>query len=98
TKFRKLLAGACATLLLLAALAFIVPKETLMAQSPALAPPQKTALTPAQMNDSMLKLQSELLAKYGEGQKARIRAGLHHVAGRWRSRSLRIVRARKLCR
>ncbi len=64
----------------------IVLQETSMAQSTALAPPQKSAptLTPAQINDSMLKLQSELLAKYGEGQKARIRTGLHQVVEFWR--------------
>ncbi len=64
----------------------IVAQETLMAQPPILAPPQKAPpeLTPAQMNDSMLKLQSELLAKYGEGQKGRIRTGLHQVVEFWR--------------
>lgn len=63
-----------------------VPKEMLMAQSTALASSQKPAstLTPAQMNDSMLKLQSELLATYGEGQKGRIRTGLHQVVEFWR--------------
>ena len=83
TKFRKLFLRALTVLAFLGALIF--PKETGMAQSSALAPPQKTALTPAQMNDSMLKLQSELLAKYGEGQKARIRTGLHQVVEFWRA-------------
>ena len=57
-----------------------------MAQSSVIVSPQKSAetLTPAQMNDSMLKLQSELLAKYGEAQKARIRTGLHQVVEFWR--------------
>jgi len=36
------------------------------------------------MNESMMKLQSELLARYGEGQKARIRTGLHQVVEFWR--------------
>jgi len=54
-----------------------------MAQSSA---PQKSAesLTPAQMNESMLKLQTELLGKYGEAQKPRIRTGLHQVVEFWR--------------
>jgi hypothetical protein len=57
-----------------------------MAQSSAPAASQKPAepLTPKQMNDSMLKLQTELVAKYGEGQKARIRTGLHQVVEFWR--------------
>jgi hypothetical protein len=63
-----------------------LPRETVMAQSSVIAPQQKPSetLTPAQMNDSMLKLQSELVAKYGEGQKARIRTGLHQVVEFWR--------------
>ena len=52
-----------------------------MAQSSAPAASQKPAetLTPKQMNEAMLKLQSELLAKYGEAQKSRIRTGLHKL-------------------
>jgi hypothetical protein len=83
TRFRKFFPGVRMALVFLMAL---ISKETGMAQSSALAPPQKTAptLTPAQLNDSMLRLQSELLAKYGEGQKARIRTGLHQVVEFWR--------------
>ncbi|MGC2197305.1 MAG: hypothetical protein WA628_21700 [Terriglobales bacterium] len=74
-----LLAGCAAALALL-------PQETVMAQSSVITSPQKSAetLTPAQMNDSMLKLQSELLAKYGEAQRPRIRTGLHQVVEFWR--------------
>ncbi len=74
-----LLAGSAAALALL-------PQETVMAQSSVITSPQKSAetLTPAQMNDSMLKLQSELLAKYGEAQRPRIRTGLHQVVEFWR--------------
>ena len=84
TKFRKLFPGAGMALVFLT-VALIFPKETGMAQSSVLASPQKssTTLTPAQMNDAMLKVQSELLAKYGEGQKARIRTGLHQVVEFW---------------
>jgi hypothetical protein len=62
-----------------------LPEEIVMAQSSVIAPQQKPSepLTPAQMNESMLKLQSELVAKYGEGQKARIRTGLHQVLEFW---------------
>ncbi len=73
-------AAACA-----AAMA-LLPQETLMAQSTATAANSQSAptLTAAQLNESMLKLQSELLSKYGEGQKARIRTGLHQVVEFWR--------------
>jgi hypothetical protein len=46
--------------------------------------PQRETLTAAQLNDSMRKLETELLAKYGEGQKARLRTGLHQVVEFWR--------------
>src|SRR5437660_5607058 len=61
-------------------------EETLMAQTSVNASAQAPAktLTPAQMNDSMMKLQTELLAKYGEAQKSRIRTGLHQVVEFWR--------------
>ncbi len=37
------------------------------------------------MKDSMIKLEAELLSKYGEGQKPRIRTGLHQVMEFWRA-------------
>ena len=82
-------AGRIALVLLLAGCMWAVAplaEETLMAQTSVNASAQATAktLTPAQMNDSMMKLQTELLAKYGEGQKARIRTGLHQVVEFWR--------------
>ena len=52
-----------------------------MAQSSVLAP---APITPAQMKDSMIKLEAELLSQYGEGQKPRIRTGLHQVMEFWR--------------
>jgi len=60
-------------------------QETAMAQS-TVAPPQKSAepLTSAQLNDSMRKLETELLAKYGESQKGRLSTGLHQVIEFWR--------------
>jgi hypothetical protein len=82
-------AGRIVLVLLLAACMWAVAplaEETLMAQTSVNASAQAPAktLTPAQMNDSMMKLQTELLAKYGEGQKARIRTGLHQVVEFWR--------------
>jgi len=63
----------------------LVHKENAMAQSSAVAPnPTAPTVTPAQMNDSMTRLQAALLAKYGEGQKPRIRTGLHQVMEFWR--------------
>jgi hypothetical protein len=56
-----------------------------MAQSPATASEKSDqSLTLAQMSESMQKLESELLSKYGAGQKARIRTGLHQVIEFWR--------------
>src|SRR5258708_20742617 len=39
----------------------------------------------AWMNDSMKKMETELVAKYGEGQHARVTRGLKHVADFWRA-------------
>ena len=74
------------SLILAASLALALPLETLMAQSSAPAASQKPdeTLTSKQLNESMVKLQSELLAKYGEAQKPRIRTGLHQVVEFWR--------------
>ena len=55
-----------------------------MAQSSIAAPKPAERLTSAQLNDSMRKLESELLAKYGESQRARLRTGLHQVIEFWR--------------
>jgi hypothetical protein len=63
----------------------LVRKENAMAQSSAVAPnPPVASVTPAQMSDSMTRLQAELLAKFGEAQKPRIRTGLHQVMEFWR--------------
>jgi hypothetical protein len=37
------------------------------------------------MKESITKLEAELVAKYGEGQRARIERGLNQVAGFWRA-------------
>jgi hypothetical protein len=55
--------------------------ENHMAQSSVLAP---APITPAQMKESMTRLQTKLLARYGEAQKPRISTGLHQVVEFWR--------------
>ena len=59
-------------------------QETVMAQSSIATPKTAEVLTSAQLNDSMKKLQTELLAKYGEAQKPRLSTGLHQVMEFWR--------------
>src|SRR5262250_406070 len=59
----------------------LAQKEMRMAQSSVLDP---ATITAEEMKASMTRLQSELLAKYGEGQKARISTGLHQVVEFWR--------------
>ena len=59
-------------------------QETVMAQSSIATPKTAAVLTSAQLNDSMKKLQTELLAKYGEAQKPRLSTGLHQVMEFWR--------------
>src|SRR5215470_9410594 len=43
-----------------------------------------STLTAQQLSDSMKKLDTELLAKYGEAQKVRLSTGLHQVMEFWR--------------
>jgi hypothetical protein len=69
---------------LIFACAVLFLQETVMAQSSVAAPKTAETLTSAQLNDSMKKLQTELLAKYGEAQKPRISTGLHQVMEFWR--------------
>lgn len=86
-KIRKLFWPRAATLLLfMTADAAALPnlQEIAMAQSSVAAPRPAEPLTTAQLNDSMRRLESELLAKYGEAQKARLRTGLHQVIEFWR--------------
>jgi len=59
-------------------------QESVMAQSSVAAPKTAQPLTSAQLNDSMKRLQTELLAKYGEAQKPRLSTGLHQVMEFWR--------------
>jgi len=59
-------------------------EETMMAQTSIAAPKASEPLTSAQLNDSMRKLEAELLAKYGSAQKPRLSTGLHQVMEFWR--------------
>jgi len=69
-----------------AVVAALLCEENLMAQSSVVATPPASApvITPAQMKESMTKLQHELVAKYGEDQAVRIRRGVHQVVEFWR--------------
>src|SRR5688572_30903227 len=50
-----------------------------------LAAPVIAQQPPTQMNASMQKLESELVAKYGEAQRARLQRGMKQVAQFWRA-------------
>ena len=51
-----------------------------------LAAPAASAQTqPAWVNESMQKLETELVARYGEGQRARLQRGMKQVAQFWRA-------------
>jgi hypothetical protein len=49
-----------------------------------LAAPATAQQQPAWMNESMQKLETELVAKYGEAQRARLQRGMKQVASFWR--------------
>ncbi len=48
-------------------------------------PTTTAAIQPAWMNSSAAKLETELVAKYGEAQRPRAQRGLHQVAEFWRT-------------
>ena len=50
-----------------------------------LAAPAFAQQQPDWMKESMQKLETELVAKYGEGQRARLERGMHQVADFWRA-------------
>ena len=67
---------------LLAVLLLAIPYTTpAFAQHPTSTAPSK----PSWMTDSVVKLNSELVAKYGDAQRDRIRRGLHQVTEYWRA-------------
>jgi hypothetical protein len=74
------------TILSTAVLVPLLSEEKVMAQSSVIAPapPATPTITPAQMKDSMTRLQHELVASYGESQAVRIRRGVHQVVEFWR--------------
>src|SRR5689334_22854761 len=63
-----------------AALPLQITRADVTAQQQIAAP-----LQPAWMKDTMKKLESELIAKYGEGQRTRVQRGLKQVADFWRA-------------
>lgn len=56
-----------------------------LAVAATLAAPVIAQQPPTQMNASMQKLESELVAKYGEAQRARLQRGMKQVAQFWRA-------------
>jgi hypothetical protein len=74
--------------LLTAAVAVSVPQvhswEVPM-QSSIASPAPAAEVTPSWVKDSAAKLEKELVAKYGEPQRARVQRGLHQIAEFWRS-------------
>ena len=60
-------------------------EETLMQNASTPAKTSVAAASPAWMNNSIAKLQTDLIAKYGDQQRARIERGLHQVSEFWRA-------------
>jgi hypothetical protein len=60
-------------------------EEILMQNDSTPAKTSAAAVSPAWMNNSIAKLQTELIAKYGDRQKPRIDRGLHQVSEFWRA-------------
>jgi hypothetical protein len=58
---------------------------SLAAQEMPMSSKASPAIQPAWMNASSAKLETELIAKYGESQHARAQRGLHQVAEFWRA-------------
>jgi hypothetical protein len=60
-------------------------QETLMQNASTPAKTPAAAVSPAWMNGSIAKLQTDLIAKFGDQQRARIERGLHQVSEFWRT-------------
>jgi hypothetical protein len=77
------------TSLLLMYLAFfpalLIAQEMAMQTSATRSSDAAATSAPAWMNSSISKMESELMAKYGESQKARLQQGLKQVSEFWRS-------------
>jgi hypothetical protein len=75
----------CAVFLALATCVFAQEKS--MPNSAATAHNQRSAasLQPSWMKDSMVSMERELVAKYGEPERPRLQRGLHQVAEFWRA-------------
>jgi hypothetical protein len=72
----------------LSVLAFLMPqlypREAAM-QSSTAGPAPAAAVSPSWLKDSVAKMQTELVAEYGESQRAPIQRGLQQVAEFWRA-------------
>ena len=64
-------------------------EENLMQNASTLAKAPVASASPSWMNSSIAKLQTELIAKYGDQQRPRIERGLHQVSEFWRERRWR---------
>jgi hypothetical protein len=72
--------------LFLAAILLTLPLNSQEIRMPSSASPASAAdVSPSWMKDSAVKLERELVAKYGESQRARVQRGLHQVAEFWRA-------------
>src|SRR3984893_5086796 len=87
-KRRHFMRPAICLALLTAAVAVLVPQihswEVPM-QSSIASPAPAAEVTPSWVRDSAAKLERELVAKYGESQRARVQRGLQQVADFWRA-------------
>ena len=72
------------TVALIAQLVFVVPVS--YAYSAPVESSAKETPQSDRMKTSMERLENELVAKYGEGQRARLRRGMTQVANFWRTR------------
>jgi hypothetical protein len=78
----------CLTLLasiLVSVTASLFAEEILMQNAPTSAKTSAAVVAPAWMNNSIAKLQNELITKYGDQQKPRIERGLLQVSEFWRT-------------
>jgi hypothetical protein len=76
------------TLLVLTIVCVTVPlysEEILMQDASTPAKTSAATASPAWMNNAISRLQTELIAKYGDQQQLRIERGLHQVAEFWRA-------------
>jgi hypothetical protein len=73
-------------MLLVIIMGIVVPlcSEEILMQNASIPAKASVSLSPSWMNNSAAKLQSELIAKYGDQQRNRLERGLHQVTEFWR--------------